>query len=52
MVDDRPGDFARDNRVHAHDLDATILRRLGINHRRLGINHTRLTFKFWGAIGG
>ena len=48
------GYYAVENKVHFHDLHATILHLLGLDHKRLtilhclGIDHTKLTFKFQG----
>ena len=45
------GYFAADNRVHVHDLNATILHCLGIEHERLTFHHQGRDFKLTDEFG-
>ena len=48
---DEWGYYAQDNKVHVHDLHATILALLGINHERLTYRHAGRDFRLTDVEG-
>ncbi|MEL6743217.1 MAG: DUF1501 domain-containing protein, partial [Planctomycetota bacterium] len=43
--------YAQDNKVHVHDLHATILALLGLNHERLTYRHAGRDFRLTDVEG-
>ena len=48
---DEWGYYAQDNKVHVHDLHATILALLGLNHERLTYRHAGRDFRLTDVEG-
>ena len=48
---DEFGYFATKDRVHVHDLNATILHLLGLDHERLTYRHAGRDFRLTGVHG-
>ena len=48
---DEYGQYAIENKVHMHDLHATILHLLGMDHERLTFRHEGIDFRLTDVFG-